>query len=562
MRRPSPASTPLAQLARSETAHRLQIVLGVAGAVGVVTGLAVAGFEWLARELLFHEIRRRPIAVAALTPTAGLILTAWLMRRRDGLTTDAYIRAYHLPGGALRLRDLPRTSLASLCTLGSGAAMGYEGPAIFIGATIGSAAEGRFTRRFRQDDAKVLLVAGAAAGVAAIFKAPLTGVVFALEVPYHQDLARRALLPALVAAGTSYLTFAALLGTAPVLDLAGEATFELEHLLGSLAVGVLCGVLARLSAVGVRWTKRLPVPILARVLTAGGALAGLAVLTDRLYGEPLSMGSGYESIAWAGAHDHALGLLTGLFVLRLAATMLTVAGGGVGGLFIPLVTQGALAGFVVEAALRPHSPNLFPIIGIAAFLGAGYRTPLAGVAFVAEATGRPGFVVPALLASATAQLTMGRWSFSPYQRPQRQPEIVPTTRLRVSEIMSANPDTVDAATPLDRAARTMMRTQRRWAPLVADGRYAGLLAMSDIAEVAATDWEHLSARDAARYDVPAVDVDATVHDVALAIRAGDIGAVAVVEDGRVVGVVTGRDIANIERLLDRLGESSDGAPHG
>ena len=84
-------------------------------------------------------------------------------------------------------RLLPKV-IACVCSLGTGAALGFEGPAIVVGGTIGSLAERRLTRRFRADDAKILMVAGAAAGVAAVFKAPLTGIVFALEVPYQRDL--------------------------------------------------------------------------------------------------------------------------------------------------------------------------------------------------------------------------------------------------------------------------------------------------------------------------------------------------------------------------------------
>ena len=88
--------------------------------------------------------------------------------------------------------------------------MGYEGPSIYLGAAVGSVLQRRFSRLFSRDDAKVLLVAGAAAGVAAIFKAPLTGMVFALEVPYQEDFARRMLLPAGIAAAVSYVVFVAI----------------------------------------------------------------------------------------------------------------------------------------------------------------------------------------------------------------------------------------------------------------------------------------------------------------------------------------------------------------
>jgi CIC family chloride channel protein len=87
----------------------------------------------------------------------------------------------------------------------------------------------------------------------------------------------------------------------------------------------------------------------------------------------------------------------------------------VGGLFIPLVVAGALVGRVVGGVVNALDTSLFTVVGAAAFLGAGYRVPLAAVVFVAEATGRPGFVVPGLLAAVVAELVMGRTSVTEYQ---------------------------------------------------------------------------------------------------------------------------------------------------
>jgi CIC family chloride channel protein len=84
-------------------------------------------------------------------------------------------------------------------------------------------------------------------------------------------------------------------------------------------------------------------------------------------------------------------------------------------LFIPLVVAGALAGRVVGGAVNALDTSLFTVVGAAAFLGAGYRVPLAAVVFVAEATGRPGFVVPGLLAAVVAELVMGTRSVTEYQ---------------------------------------------------------------------------------------------------------------------------------------------------
>ena len=153
-----------------------------------------------------------------------------------------------------------------------------------------------------------------------------------------------------------------------------------------------------------------------RIGAAGAALAGLLLTSNLVFGEGLSSGSGYRTLEWVTEPGHSITLVLALLAFRVAATSATLAGGGVGGLFVPLVIAGALIGDAGAIAIG-DTTNLFPLIGIAAFLGAGYRTPLAGVVFVAEATGRPGFIVPGLIASVAAQLVMGDVSVSPYQRP-------------------------------------------------------------------------------------------------------------------------------------------------
>jgi CIC family chloride channel protein len=107
-------------------------------------------------------------------------------------------------------------------------------------------------------------------------------------------------------------------------------------------------------------------------------------------------------------------------VLRCAGTAAAVAGGGVGGLFIPLVVAGAVTGSAIGTAVNAPDLLLFVVIGMAAFLGAGYRVPLAAVMFVAETTGRPAYIVPGLLAAVAAELMMGASSVTAYQRPSER----------------------------------------------------------------------------------------------------------------------------------------------
>jgi CIC family chloride channel protein len=343
----------------------------------------------------------------------------WLTDRASSASADKYIQSFHDPKQRLRLREVPGKMVAAVTTLGFGGAMGLEGPSLYLGASIGSFLQRRFKRFFQWSDHRVLLVAGAAAGVAAIFKAPATGAVFALEVPYQDDLARRMLLPALVSSASSYLAFVSINGTAPILPIHGNPGFTFADLAGAVLLGVLAGIGARAFAALIRGAKRFAATraSLLRVAVGGLSIACIFGIGEVLTHGPITIGVGYDTIDWALAADRAVWLLLVVLVLRCLATTATVAGGGVGGLFIPLVVGGALLGRAVGGIVGDIDTSLFLVIGVAAFLGAGYRVPLAAVMFVAESTGRPGFIVPGLLAAVSAELMMGRSSVTVYQRP-------------------------------------------------------------------------------------------------------------------------------------------------
>ena len=308
-------------------------------------------------------------------------------------------------------------TLAGLATLGSGGPMGLEGPSLYAGAVVGSNLQRRLPRRFRDADRRVLLVAGAAAGVAAIFKAPATGTVFALEVPYQDDLARNMLLPAMVSSAAGYLVFAGINGTTPLFPIQGTVDLTMRDLIGAALLGIVAGLGARGFAWLLRSAKSLgsgPHPALL-ALAAGTTVAILYVLGRIATGESLVVGPGYQVIVWASQPGRPLWILVTVLGLRCLATSATVAGGGVGGLFIPLVVAGALAGATIGGAVNRGDLQLFIVVGVAAFLGAGYRVPLAAVMFVAETTGRASFIVPALLAAVAAELVMGHSSVTTYQ---------------------------------------------------------------------------------------------------------------------------------------------------
>lgn len=405
----------LVQLARDS-----REVVVVAGLVGTVTGFGVALFEWLAVGQILDRVIEGPLWLVPFVPLAGLLTAAAIVQRGGGgspSTSDEYIRNFH-EYEDLPLKPLPWRMAAAVATLGAGVPGGLEGPSIYLGSGIGTAAQKWLRRAFGPSATKTLMVAGAAAGVAAIFKAPATGAVFALEVPYRDDLGRHLLLPSLVGAASGYLAFVVINGTAPLLEVAGRAPFDVRDLVGAVVLGVATGLIVRAYAAALRRAKAFRDKTSPWIAAAvGGVVIDIAAIVGRAAtGEWVGLTPGYNTIEWATDPGHGLALLALILAVRLVGTVASVAGGGVIGLFVPLVVAGALIGQFAGDAIDVSNPTLFVIIGVAAALGAGYRVPLAAIMFVAEATGRPDFIVPGLFAAVAADLIMGTSSVTAYQQ--------------------------------------------------------------------------------------------------------------------------------------------------
>ena len=345
---------------RTRRWHR---VLLLSALTGVITGLAIAGFDWLTARTILERVFKLPRLAQAFAPGVGLVLAwaalRWLGNNARPSTSEEYLHAYHDPEHPLDPRPFPARVLASIATLGFGGAMGFEGPSIYMGAGIGSFLERRFGRYLTQDDLRLLLVAGAAAGVSAIFKAPATGAIFAIEVPYQEDTAAHALLPALIGSATSYLTYVAFYGTTPLFEISGQPHFDATRLLGALGIGILAGLGARGFALALRSAKAHSRQTSARwrLLIGGLGLATVTGLCFVLFNDGLTLGPGYRAITWTLNPNRTVALIAALFLLHALATVLTVEGGGAGGLFIPLFVQGSAPRTLRPRRRRhPHQP--------------------------------------------------------------------------------------------------------------------------------------------------------------------------------------------------------------
>lgn len=418
----------------SRNLHKWLVIaplIGVAAGL-TITAVAVILLRVMWPPILAYYLHHHWAIVPGLV--LGCALTGLIMQHftpdPNQHSTEEVIRSYHEHEGAIDMRSFPAKLLAAVTTVGFGGSAALEGPSIYGGAAIGSWLWARLSplRRFRLDqrDRRIMLICGAAAGMSAVFRAPFTGIVFALEMPYKDDLAHEALLPSLIASVVSYMTLGAFLGSAPLFNFASSGSYTMRDLLWCALLGLLIGLLAMAFVITFRRLRTFVVQWAAPhwiKLTLGGFLTGLCGLAFlHLYpGTLIPLGPNYEAVGQILNQTHTSTELVLFALFKLAATAFTLGAGGVSAMFVPLFLTGGGLGIAFAQSIV-HSPSLalYAAVGMASFIAAAYKTPLAAVVFVAEATGGHAFIIPALIGAAVAYAISGDASISADQRLQEE----------------------------------------------------------------------------------------------------------------------------------------------
>jgi len=406
----------------------------VAAPAGILVGAAIAAYDYLVNVLLWeHFTQSFTPLVLCLFPIAGLLLTGLILqlfRVASSSMADEVVLAYHKPGAGIDYKTALPKLAASVATMGFGASAGMEGASKWLGATISAFLQKTLNRipslSWFHGKVETTLIAGAAAGISAIFRAPLTGAIMGIESPYKRDLAHEGLIHGLIAASTSYATFIFFRPSQPYFPIHFTYQLNLRDLLicvplglaGGLASHLFLGLLGSIKRTWAKWSA----PRVVRTTAGGIVVSGIAFATYFVLGTPATLHSGLPVANQLLNGEFPLKAALIILVAKLLATSFTFGSGGVGGLFVPSATIGAALGAVFDALFHPSHPGVFTLIGIAAFTGASYNSLLFAAVFVAEATGSPALVVPSLIASCTAFLVAAGISNSESQQPQRLAE--------------------------------------------------------------------------------------------------------------------------------------------
>ncbi len=527
----------------------------LAAVVGLGAGLAAVGFSVLVElsDYFFLDMVKDewlgglPPARLILIPAIGGLLvgpiTYLLAPGARGHSVPEVMSALDSRAGRLPATDALAKIAAAAITIGSGGAVGRQGPVVFLGASFGSLAGRALAANERT--MRLLAAAGAAGGFAGIFNAPIAGVFFALEVLLRRFSTRN----------FSVVVLSAVVATVTAIQLRGDElaipvpSYDFSNALATplfAVLGVGCGILGVVFIRLFYWIEDrftrvsgLPGWLLPAI---GGAMVGALALLDSSI---LGIREDARDSALLG--NEAIEAMLLLLLLKMAATSITAGSGGSGGVFFPTLFMGAMVGGVfgeVGNLLLPdivEEPGAFASVGMAATFAAASRAPITSVLFLVEMTDDFGLMVPLLIAVAAATfvsqlLSRGTIYSIKAERlgVQIEEDVEPTNvmaQLRVSDAMSPMMEAFGPDATVDEITLAFEGDPDPIALVVRDnGEIYGILTGADVGEALAHGEQDATAADICNTRMRTIHPDQTLHEALNVFTSQNLRALPVVEE--------------------------------
>lgn len=406
-----------------------QFIWLLCGLVGVATGFAAMAMRsfthFIEAVLVGNIIRYINYGFYVIFPAVGFLLVYWvkkyILRKEVSHGIPSILYAVAKQKGIMKRFHAYASLLTAPITIGFGGSVGLEGPMVVTGAGISSYVARLF--HINQSDRMLLLACACAAALAAIFKVPLAGILFAIEV-FGLDLTLSSLLPLFIASLSGVLTSYMFFGNAALLPIQINGSFLMRNLPFYLLLGGVGGIMsAYFSFVYEKinqFFSKLSSPYL-RILIGGIVLGLLVFLMPPLYGEGHEvinhLKEGHPELSLSsnifGWHLEnpwvVIFLLGGLVLFKVVATSVTFGAGGVGGIFSPMLFMGGVMGncfarIINQLDFLPYKLPLanFTLIGMTALMTGVLHAPLTAIFLIAEVTGGYALFVPAMLTAVVS----------------------------------------------------------------------------------------------------------------------------------------------------------------
>jgi H+/Cl- antiporter ClcA/predicted transcriptional regulator len=499
----APAEDALADFSTDRRVLLLSAMALVIGAIGSVVAYALI---WLIAAItnlaFYHRLSASPAIPqghhlgpwVVLVPVAGALVVGLMARfgseKIRGHGIPEALEAILLGRSRIHARVAILKPLSAAISIGTGGPFGAEGPIIMTGGAVGS----MFAQQFDLSAAerKTLLVAGAAAGMSAVFATPVAAVLLAVELLLF-EWKPRSFIPVAVAAIVASVLRVPLLGAGPIFPVTPHAPLSGTELVFAAGLGVLAGfgsgLLTMLVYACEDLFQKLPLhwmwwPAIGAVFIGVGGLV-----------EPRVLGVGYDTIHSLLRGELVGAVVVGLLVAKALVWSIALGSGTSGGVLAPLLIMGGALGAFVGSSIPVGDTGLWALIGMAAMMGGTMRSPLTAMVFAVELT-RDFNLFPALLIGSVAALgvtvLLMRRSILTEKLARRgyhitrEYSIDPFEVARVCEVMDRNVPTVPAAMKLselsDRIAQGDPDLSRRQGTLIVDehDQLVGIITRGDI----------------------------------------------------------------------------------
>jgi len=529
---------------------------GIQGGAAILVGLLSGAGVWLFKQLIdlfhlgaFNWLGGRLAILGGWTivliPTMGGALVGLLSKRfigREKLHGVAGImEAVALSGGRLPYRKIAVRSVASALSIGTGASVGPEDPAVQIGANIGSFF-GQ-TLHLSEERVRTLAAAGVASGISAAFNAPITGVFFAMEIVLG-EIGGSSLGMVILASVISAVFTQAVSGAEPAFHVPAYAFTSALELPLYLGLGVLAGFFAatytRLLYAAQDGFQAIHIPEWIKPAVAGAMVGTAGFFLPQIFGV------GYESIgAVLNGTQFGITLLLLLLTAKLFLTPISLGGGFKGGLFAPSLFIGAMLGGAYGTLMALLFPNLgitpaaFAMVGMAAVLAGSVHAPLTAILLLFEMTRDYHIILPLMFAVIISLLISRQLERdSVYARGlarhgirlERGRDVEVLETMSVGEVMQVEPAILNENSTIAEASELFLRKRHHGLPVVNEiGELTGVLTLQDLDGVDPAEWSTRKVSEVCSRDLLVTFPDETIGSALRRMGLRDIGRLPVVD---------------------------------
>ena len=505
-----------------------------------------------------------------LLPAAGGLLAGIIIYtyapEAEGHGTDAVIDAYNNKRGFIRKRVPIVKAISSIITIGAGGSAGREGPIAQIGAGFGSTFASFL--KLSDRDRRIMVICGTAAGIGSIFKAPLGGSIFAIEVLYKSDMETEGLVPAFISSTVAYSIFSSFFGWGHIFTTPSFNFTDPKELLFYGILGILCAVTAILFVIifyGLRDKVFKPLKIKPNFKPAiGGLLVGIIAI---FFPEVLGTGYGWTQIAINGDIVKMTIILMMVLVLaKILATSFTISSGGSGGVFAPSLVIGAMVGGAFGQIMNIVFPNIvtqpgsYALVGMGALLAGAAKVPIAAIVMVSEMAGNHNLLAPMMVASTISYVLADKWTIYEKQVQNRASSLAHRREMtvdilesaQVKDAMTTNIITVDPSWSIREVLDLIHKFGYTGFPVVDNKKLIGIISFEDAEKVPPDKRDSTPVKDVMTKELIVAGPEESLEDALMKLLDRKVGRLPVVDNNdqtKLVGLLTKYDIIRTHAKL-------------